>query len=156
MAEMGKLIGELVQSGALLATDGLQASSKGARVKLSEGKFAVTDGPFTETKELIGGFAIFQLQSKAEAIQLSERFLKVGATVRWRFARCRITRPSRARKLSGRLSRRAREDSRIALEPRIEHSANAIHDADDPRKVTMDLPRPPQCPTPKATAVAPP
>jgi len=78
MAEMGKLIGELVQSGALLATDGLQASSKGARVKLSDGKVVVTDGPFTETKELIGGFAIFQLQSKAEAIQLSERFLKVA------------------------------------------------------------------------------
>jgi|ERR1700733_10135204 len=78
MAEMGKFIGEMVQSGALLATDGLQASSKGARVKLSEGKVVVTDGPFSEAKELIGGFAIFQLQSKAEAIQLSERFLKVA------------------------------------------------------------------------------
>jgi hypothetical protein len=78
MAEMGKFIGEMVQSGALLATDGLQATSKGARVKLTEGKVAVTDGPFTETKELIAGFAIFQLQSKAEAIQLSERFLKVA------------------------------------------------------------------------------
>jgi hypothetical protein len=78
MAEMGKLIGELAQSGALLATDGLQASSKGARVKLSEGKVTVTDGPFTETKELIAGFAIFQLASKAEAIQLTQRFLKVA------------------------------------------------------------------------------
>lgn len=78
MAEMGKFIGEMVQSGALLATDGLQASSKGARVKLADGKIAVTDGPFTETKELIGGFAIFQLPSKAEAIHLTERFLKVA------------------------------------------------------------------------------
>jgi hypothetical protein len=58
MAEMGKLIGEMVQSGALLATDGLQASSKGARVKLADGKLAVTDGPFTETKELIAGYGI--------------------------------------------------------------------------------------------------
>ena len=61
---MGQFIGELAQSGMLLATDGLQASSKGARVKLSDGKVAVTDGPFTETKELIAGFAIFQLHPK--------------------------------------------------------------------------------------------
>ena len=78
MAEMGKLIGELAQSGKLLATDGLQSSSKGAKVKLAEGKVTVTDGPFTETKELIAGFAIFRLASKAEAVQLSERFLKVA------------------------------------------------------------------------------
>jgi hypothetical protein len=78
MAEMGKLIGELAQSGKLLATDGLQKSSKGARVKLSDGKFAVTDGPFTETKELIAGYAIFQLQSKEEAIELTKRFLKTA------------------------------------------------------------------------------
>jgi hypothetical protein len=78
MAAMGKLIGELVQSGVLLATDGLMASSKGARVKQSDGKVVVTDGPFTETKELIGGFAIFQLQSKAEAIELTRRFLQTA------------------------------------------------------------------------------
>jgi hypothetical protein len=78
MAEMGKLIGEMAQSGKMLASDGLQGTSKGARVKLSDGKVAVTDGPFTETKELIGGFAIFQLESKAEAIELSERFLRTA------------------------------------------------------------------------------
>lgn len=78
MAEMGKLIQELAQSGVLLATDGLQASSKGARVKLSQGKVTVTDGPFTEAKELIGGYAIFQLPSKAEAIELTKRFLSVA------------------------------------------------------------------------------
>jgi len=78
MAAMGKLIGELIQSGVLLATDGLMASSKGARVKRSDGKVVVTDGPFTETKELIGGFAIFQLQSKAEAIELTRRFLQTA------------------------------------------------------------------------------
>jgi hypothetical protein len=78
MASMGKLIAELVQSGVLLATDGLMASSKGARVKQSDGKVVVTDGPFTEAKELIGGFAIFQLQSKAEAIELTKRFLQTA------------------------------------------------------------------------------
>ncbi len=58
MAKMGAFIGELAQSGVLLATDGLQPSSKGARVRLTKGKLTVTDGPFTETKELIAGFAI--------------------------------------------------------------------------------------------------
>jgi hypothetical protein len=75
---MGKLIEEFVQSGAMLATDGLMASSKGARVKQSNGSVAVTDGPFTEAKELIGGFAIFQLASKAEAIELTKRFLNTA------------------------------------------------------------------------------
>jgi hypothetical protein len=78
MAEMGKFIQELAKAGVLLATDGLQSSSKGARVRLAGGKFTVTDGPFTETKELIAGFAIVQLKSKAEAIELAERFLKLG------------------------------------------------------------------------------
>jgi hypothetical protein len=78
IAAMGKLIGELAQSGVLLATDGLMNSTKGARVKVSEGKVTVTDGPFTETKELIAGFAIFQLPSKAEAIELTKRFLNVA------------------------------------------------------------------------------
>jgi hypothetical protein len=78
IAAMGKLIGELVASGVMLATDGLMASSKGARVKRSDGKMVVSDGPFTEAKELIGGFAIFQLQSKAEAIELTKRFLNTA------------------------------------------------------------------------------
>jgi hypothetical protein len=78
MAVMEKFIGELAQSGVLLATDGLTPSSKGARVKLSEGKVTVTDGPFIETKELIAGFAIVQLPSKAEAIELAKRFLAVA------------------------------------------------------------------------------
>lgn len=78
IAKMGNFIGELAGSGVLLATDGLQASSKGARVKLSEGKVAVTDGPFTETKELIAGFAIVSVPSKAEAVELAARFLKLA------------------------------------------------------------------------------
>jgi hypothetical protein len=78
IATMGKFIGELAQSGVLLATDGLQASSKGARVRLSGGKLTVTDGPFTETKELIAGFAIVRVKSKAEAVELAERFLRLA------------------------------------------------------------------------------
>jgi hypothetical protein len=78
MAEMGALIGEMAKAGVLLLTDGLLPSSKGARVRRSEGKVTVTDGPFTETKELIAGFAIVQVQSKAEAIEWAKRFLKVA------------------------------------------------------------------------------
>jgi hypothetical protein len=77
MADMGKLIEEMAKAGVLIATDGLQPSSKGARVRISGGKFTVTDGPFTETKELVAGYAIIQVKSKEEAIELTKRFLKV-------------------------------------------------------------------------------
>src|SRR2546427_5477459 len=77
MAEMGKFIEEMAKGGVLLATDGLQPSSKGARVRVSGGKFIVTDGPFTETKELIAGYAIVQVKSKDEAIEHAKRFLKL-------------------------------------------------------------------------------
>src|ERR1700674_2578727 len=76
MAKMGKFIEEMAKAGVLLAADGLQPSSKGARVRLSGGKVTVTDGPFTETKELIAGFAIVQVKSKAEAVEWAKRFLK--------------------------------------------------------------------------------
>jgi hypothetical protein len=75
--KMGQFIQEMARSGTLIATDGLQPSSKGAKVRISEGKFTVTDGPFTETKELIAGFAIVQARSKGEAIELAKRFLDV-------------------------------------------------------------------------------
>jgi hypothetical protein len=78
MAKMANFSQEMAQAGVLLATDGLQPSSKGARVRLSGGKVTVTDGPFTESKELIAGFAIVQLKSKAEAIELAERFLRLA------------------------------------------------------------------------------
>ena len=77
MAAMGAFIDEMAKSGALLATDGLQSSSKGARVRIEKGKITVIDGPFTETKELIAGFAIVQAKTKAEAIEMAKRFLKV-------------------------------------------------------------------------------
>jgi hypothetical protein len=76
MARMGALIGEMAKAGVLLATDGLQHSSKGSRVELSSDKFTVTDGPFTETKELIAGYAIIQVKSKDEAIEYAKKFLK--------------------------------------------------------------------------------
>ena len=78
MQRMGAFIGELAQSGVLLMTDGLQSSAKGARVRRSGANITVTDGPFTETKELIGGFAIVRVNSKTEAIELAKRFLGIA------------------------------------------------------------------------------
>ena len=78
MAEMGKLIEEMTRAGTLLATEGCLPSSKGARVRRTGEKLTVTDGPFTEAKEVVGGFALLQAKSKAEAIELTRRFLKVA------------------------------------------------------------------------------
>jgi len=69
LAAMGKFNEELVKAGIMLAGEGLQASSKGARVKFSGDKRTVVDGPFPETKELIAGFWIWKVKSKAEAIE---------------------------------------------------------------------------------------
>jgi hypothetical protein len=73
LTEMGKFNEELAKAGVLLAAEGLQASSKGARVKFSGGKTTVTDGPFSETKELIAGFWLWQVTSKQEAIEWLKR-----------------------------------------------------------------------------------
>jgi hypothetical protein len=73
LTEMGKFNEELVKAGVLLALDGLQPSSKGARVKFSGGKRTVIDGPFAETKELIAGFWLWQVKSKEEAIEWVKR-----------------------------------------------------------------------------------
>ena len=78
MERMGALIEDMMKTGVLLATEGCQPSSKGARVRLSGGKVTVTDGPFIEAKELIGGFAIIRTNSKEEAIELTKRFLHVA------------------------------------------------------------------------------
>jgi hypothetical protein len=76
MAAVGRLIEEMAASGVLLATDGLQPSRHGARVRIEpNGKFTITDGPFTETKELIGGYAIINVKSREEAVELTKRFL---------------------------------------------------------------------------------
>jgi hypothetical protein len=73
LAEMGKFNEELVKAGVVLALEGLQASSKGARVKFSGSKRTVIDGPFTESKELIAGFWLWQVRSLDEAIEWVKR-----------------------------------------------------------------------------------
>ena len=73
LAEMGKYNEELVKAGVLLAAEGLQPSSKGARVRFSGTKRTVIDGPFSETKELIAGFWLIQVKSKEEAIEWVKR-----------------------------------------------------------------------------------
>ena len=67
MTKMGQYIEESFKSGTLVATEGCLPSGLGARVRLTKGKFSVTDGPFTESKELIGGFAIIRANLKAQA-----------------------------------------------------------------------------------------
>jgi hypothetical protein len=73
LSEMGKYNEELVKAGVMLAAEGLHPSSKGTRVKFSGGKRTVTDGPFSETKELIAGFWLWQVKSKEEAIEWLKR-----------------------------------------------------------------------------------
>ena len=78
MTRMGKLIEEEIKAGHLLSTEGCLPSALGSRVRLSSGKLSVTDGPFTEAKEVVGGFAILQASSKEEAIALAKKFLHVA------------------------------------------------------------------------------
>ena len=73
LTEMGKYNEELVKAGVMLAGEGLQPSSKGARVRFSGGRRTVIDGPFAETKELIAGYWLWQVKSKAEAIEWVKR-----------------------------------------------------------------------------------
>ena len=73
LLEMGKFNEELVKAGVMLAGEGLQASSQGVRVRFGQGKGTVIDGPFTETKELIAGFWLWQVKSVAEAVEWIRR-----------------------------------------------------------------------------------
>lgn len=73
---MNELIGESMKSGGLLATGGLTPLQQGARVAQSSGKVTITDGPYIESTEIIGGFALFELPSKEAAIESSKAFLK--------------------------------------------------------------------------------
>ncbi|HEY3180121.1 MAG TPA: YciI family protein [Casimicrobiaceae bacterium] len=77
IAEMGKLSETLVKAGVMLASGGLQPSSSGVRIRYADGKRSVTDGPFIEVKELIGGYAIVQAGSKEEAIELANRVVDI-------------------------------------------------------------------------------
>ncbi|HLK05544.1 MAG TPA: YciI family protein [Candidatus Acidoferrum sp.] len=78
IARFGKLIEEGMKSGYLLAVEGCMPSAAGARVRLNAGTITVTDGPFSESKELIGGLAILQANSKAEAIEIARNFLRIA------------------------------------------------------------------------------
>jgi hypothetical protein len=78
MAEMGKLIEEGFKAGWLVATEGCLPTALGARVRRDGEELTVKDGPFTEAKEVVGGFAILKANSKAEAIELTKAFLKVA------------------------------------------------------------------------------
>ncbi|WP_370458994.1 YciI family protein [Aggregicoccus sp. 17bor-14] len=77
MAEMGKLMQEMTAKGALLDTAGLHPTAEGIRLRNDHGKYSRTDGPFTETKEVIGGFALLKADSLEEALALTRRFLEV-------------------------------------------------------------------------------
>jgi hypothetical protein len=81
MAAMGKLVGEAMQEGWLLATEGVSFGEKGFRVHKDAGsEVLVTDGPFAETKEVLGGYALVKADSKAHCIELTKRFLNVAGS----------------------------------------------------------------------------
>jgi hypothetical protein len=78
LPEMAKLMGELTRAGVVLATEGLLPSERGARVTHSRGNVAVRDGPFAEAKEVVAGFCVARVGSKAEAVELAGRFLTIA------------------------------------------------------------------------------
>ena len=77
MDAIAQLADEAVRAGTMLGNGGLTSTAQGARVRLSGGKITVTDGPFTEAKEVIGGYAQFELKSKEEAIESAVRFMEL-------------------------------------------------------------------------------
>lgn len=76
-ADMGELIEEWIREGKLIRTAGLRPTSEGFRVRSRYGEISTTDGPFTETKEVIGGYAVIEANDREEAIELTKRFLEV-------------------------------------------------------------------------------
>ena len=81
LAAIGKLTADMTRAGVLVQTGGLLPSSTGVRVRVSRGQLSVTDGPFAETKELIGGYAIVEAASRDEAIRIGRRFMELHASV---------------------------------------------------------------------------
>ncbi len=77
MDEMGKFVEEATKAGVLVATGGLGPPDEGVKVTLHDGKFTVLDGPFTEAKELIGGWALMETRDRDEAIEWTKRFLSI-------------------------------------------------------------------------------
>ena len=81
MAAVAKLADEATARGVMVTSGGLLPSSQGVRIRVARGKTSVIDGPFAETKELVGGFAIFDLESKEEAIESGRRFMQLHADI---------------------------------------------------------------------------
>ena len=77
MHDMGVLMGEMTKDGTLVRTAGLRPTREAVRVRLNGGQLSKSDGPFTETKEVIGGYALLEARDMAHAIELTERFLRV-------------------------------------------------------------------------------
>jgi hypothetical protein len=77
MTEMGKLIEEMTRDGSLVSTAGLRPTAEGKRVRWNRGKLSMTDGPFQETKEVIGGFAVLEARSMEHALELTRKFLAI-------------------------------------------------------------------------------
>jgi hypothetical protein len=75
MEAMGEFVGAAMKSGAIIDTAGLKPLADATRVRLSRGKLTTTDGPFTEAKEMVGGYALVEAKSKAEAVDLANRFM---------------------------------------------------------------------------------
>jgi len=74
-AAMGEFVGESMKNGSIIDTAGLQPTAKGKRIRLTGGKLTVIDGPFTETREVIGGYALVEAKSNEEALALARRFM---------------------------------------------------------------------------------
>jgi hypothetical protein len=72
---MGEFVGDAMKSGAIIDTAGLKPTSEGSRVRLSGRKVTVTDGPFTESKEIVGGYALMEMKSHAEALEYARKFM---------------------------------------------------------------------------------
>jgi hypothetical protein len=79
---------EAKQAGALKEIGGLLPSASGARIRLAGGKLTVSDGPFTETKELVGGYSVYEVKDKQEAVDWAHRFMQVMAT--WPAGECEV------------------------------------------------------------------
>jgi len=79
MQDMGKLIEEMTRNGVLISTAGLRPTAEGVRVRLRSGKLSTTDGPFTETKEVIGGYAVFEVKDREEGLAKAREFMQLHA-----------------------------------------------------------------------------
>lgn len=76
-AAMGKFVGEATKNGVMIDGAGLQPSARGHRVRLSKGKITVTDGPFTESKEIVGGYALIEARSEEHALEIAREFMEI-------------------------------------------------------------------------------